>query len=99
LVAVRSYWVLLWCAAGSCVTTLLLGWLAPCARLLLPVHLQQGVLLAFNQLYRPLVVLRWLCAAIGCSCGALQTVVAPYCCCMGSIGRLLLISSETGLCW
>jgi hypothetical protein len=47
---------------------------------LLPVHGQQGVRLAFNQLFGHLVVLWWLCAAIGCSCGALLAVVAPYCC-------------------
>jgi hypothetical protein len=40
-----------------------------CARVLLPVHAQKGPLLAFNQLFGPLVVLWWLCAAIGCSCG------------------------------
>ena len=72
-----------WCANS--------GWLTPCARVLLPVHAQQGALLAFNQHFEPLVMLRWLCAATRCSCGALLAVVAPYCCwVVGTVRKVLL---------
>jgi hypothetical protein len=54
---------------------------------LLPVHAQQGALLAFNQLFGLLVVLWWLRAAIGCACGAL----------LGGCGSILLLGGKQWL--
>ena len=51
----------------------------PMCKVLLPVHAQQGALLAFNQLFSPLVVLWWLRAAIGCSCGAMLYALGRWC--------------------
>jgi hypothetical protein len=84
--------LVLWCPQGC--------WVVGTVRkVLLPVCAQQVVLLAFYQLFRPLGVLWWLCACVGCSCNVLLVVEAPYCCCMGTNDCPLLISSKTGLCW
>lgn len=77
-----------WCAQQCC-------WVVSTLRtVLLPVHAQHGGLLAFDQLFGPILMSWWLCALIGCSCGALLAVVAPYCSCLGSNGCLVLLSSK-----
>jgi hypothetical protein len=86
-----------WCAHAWWISAA--GWLAPCARVLLPVHAQQVVPVAFKQPCGPLVVLWWLCAAVGCSCGVLLAVMAPYCCWLVSNDCPVVLSSKAGLCW
>jgi hypothetical protein len=58
-----------WCAQQCCRVV------GTMCKVLLLVCGKQRPLLAFNQLSGPLVVLWWLCASIGCSCGV-QLAVA-----------------------